>query len=63
MKAAALRELTPEELAQRGRESREEHFRLRVQQASSQLEKPLRLRVVRRDLARVATVQREREKR
>jgi large subunit ribosomal protein L29 len=43
------------ELAALGRELRQEMFNLRLQQASSQLEKPARLRTLRKDIARVET--------
>ena len=59
--AAELRELTGEELAQRVRESKEELFNLRFQMATGQLENNRRLRVVRRDIARIYTIMRERE--
>ena len=43
------------ELTALGRDLRQEMFNLRVQQASSQLEKPARLRTLRKDIARVET--------
>ncbi|MGD0538836.1 MAG: 50S ribosomal protein L29 [Verrucomicrobiota bacterium] len=57
MKNSELKEKTPVELAALGRDLRQELFNLRLQQASSQLEKPARLRVLRRDIARVETQQ------
>jgi large subunit ribosomal protein L29 len=57
MKNAELKEKTPVELAALGRDLRQELFNLRLQQASSQLEKPARLRFLRRDIARVETQQ------
>ncbi len=57
MKNAELKEKTPVELAALGRDLRQELFNLRLQQASSQLEKPARLRSLRRDIARVETQQ------
>jgi len=62
MKASQLREMTPEELDQKHRELREEHFKLRFQAASGQIEKPHLLGEVRREIARVLTVIRERKK-
>ena len=59
--AAELRELKGEELAQRVRESKEELFNLRFQMATGQLENNRRLRTVRRDIARIYTIMRERE--
>lgn len=43
------------------KESKEELFNLRFQMATGQLDNPMRLRAVRRDIARVRTVMRERE--
>jgi len=59
MKASQIREMTREELEQKHRELREEHFKLRFQAASGQMEKPHLLKAVRRDIARVLTVKRE----
>lgn len=50
-----IKDLTPAELAAKSRDLRRETFNLRMQQASSQLEKPARLRVLRRDVARLET--------
>jgi large subunit ribosomal protein L29 len=61
MKASQIREMTPEELVQKYRELREEHFNLRFQAASGQMEKPHLLRSVRRNIARVLTVMKEKE--
>ena len=55
MKFKEINDLTPTELAAKGRDLRQELFNLRLQQASSQLEKPARLRSLRRDIARVET--------
>ncbi|AQA01765.1 50S ribosomal protein L29 [Mycobacterium sp. MS1601] len=56
-----LRELTEEELTDRLRESKEELFNLRFQMATGQLDNNRRLRLVRREIARIYTVLRERE--
>jgi large subunit ribosomal protein L29 len=61
MKAKDLRELTAEELVLRLDQSRKELFNLRMQQASAQLEKPSRVRELRRDVARMETIRKERE--
>ena len=50
-----LKDATLVELTAMGRDLRQEMFNLRLQQASSQLEKPARLRLLRRDIARVET--------
>jgi len=55
MKISELKDLTAPELAAKGRDLRQEIFNLRLQQASSQLEKPARLRTLRRDIARIET--------
>ena len=55
MKMKDLKDLTITELTAKGRDLRQELFNLRLQQASSQLEKPARLRTLRRDIARVET--------
>ncbi len=50
-----IQEKTLEELLADGRNLRQELFNLRLQQASAQLEKPARLRTLRRDVARIET--------
>jgi large subunit ribosomal protein L29 len=55
MKYSELKDSTVEELAAKSRDLRQEIFNLRLQQASSQLEKPARLRTIRRDIARIET--------
>ena len=55
MKFTEIKDSTVVELAAKGRELRQEMFNLRLQQASAQLEKPARLRQLRRDIARVET--------
>jgi large subunit ribosomal protein L29 len=55
MKMLEMKDLTLVELAAKGRDLRQEMFNLRLQQASAQLEKPGRLRTLRRDIARIET--------
>jgi len=55
MKYSELKDSTAEELTAKSRDLRQEMFNLRLQQASSQLEKPSRLRLLRKDVARVET--------
>lgn len=50
-----IHEKTHAELLADGRNMRQEIFNLRLQQASASLEKPARLRVLRRDVARIET--------
>ena len=61
MKAAELRELSDEELRARLRELQEELFNLRFQLATGQIENVGRIRTVRRDIARLKTIQRQRD--
>ena len=55
MKFTEIKDMTLVELAAKGRDLRQEMFNLRLQQASAQLEKPARLRTLRRDIARIET--------
>ena len=59
--ASELRELDNEELIERLAEAKAELFNLRFQMATGQLQNNRRLRVVRKDIARVYTIMRERE--
>ena len=61
MKAEELRRLSIVELQEKLRELREELFNLRFQKSIHQLENPMRIRQVKRDIARVLTVIREKE--
>ena len=61
MKASQVRDSTTEELRDKERELAEQLFALRLQKVTGQLEKPARVRQVRKDLARVLTVLRERQ--
>ena len=56
MKASEIRELTPAELENKLRDLKKELFNLRFQHAINQLENPLRIKAVKRDIARVKTV-------
>jgi large subunit ribosomal protein L29 len=55
MKKTEIQDATLVELSAKNRDLRQELFNLRLQQASAQLEKPARLRVLRRDIARIET--------
>jgi large subunit ribosomal protein L29 len=61
-KIADIRELTDTELVGKKAELRQEYLNLRLQQASGQLEKPHRLREIRREVARVETALSEKSK-
>ena len=55
MKFSEIKDLTAAELAAKSRDLRQELFNLHLQKASAQLEKPARLRTLRRDIAKVET--------
>jgi len=59
MKAQELRELTVDDLRAKEAQLAEQLFALRLQKVTGQLDNPVKLRHVRRDLARVLTVVRE----
>ena len=61
MKPAEIRELSMAELTQKLSDLKAELFNLRFQHAINQLDNPLRLQIVRKDIARVKTVVREKE--
>jgi large subunit ribosomal protein L29 len=60
-KATELRELSEEDLVTKLREAKAELFNLRVQGATGQLDNNRRLQVIRREIARIYTIMRERE--
>ena len=61
MRPEDIRELTDEEIQERIQELREERFRLRFRSATMELENPKLITEIRRDIARMKTVLRERE--
>ena len=61
MKVAEFRELSVDMLRDREKELDDQLFRLRIQKSMGQLEAPAKVREVRRDLARVKTILREKE--
>ena len=61
MKASEIRELSQEDIAKKIKELKEELFNLRFQHAINQLDNPIRLKHVRKDIARSLTILRERE--
>ncbi|MET7467605.1 50S ribosomal protein L29 [Micromonospora sp. NPDC005686] len=61
VKPSELRELSEEELVTKLREAKAELFNLRVQGATGQLDNNRRLQVIRREIARIYTIMRERE--
>jgi len=56
VKTSELRSMTVEELTKREQELRRELFNLRFQKATGEIENPMRIRAVRKDLARVLTI-------
>ena len=62
MRAEEIRELSTEDIKARVAELQEERFRLRFRSATEPLENPLRLRTIRKDIARLKTVLTERER-
>ena len=58
MKYSELSDLTRDELHQKEAELQDELFKLRLRQATTQLENPMRIRQLRRDIARIQTAQR-----
>ena len=61
VKPAELRDLSEEDLVAKLREAKAELFNLRVQRATGQLDNHRRLQVVRKDIAKIYTIMRERE--
>jgi len=61
MRAEEIREMTADDIKSRVTELEEERFRLRFRSATEPLENPLRLRTIRKDIARLKTVLTERE--
>lgn len=59
MKASEIRKLSAEELDAKLLELKDELFKLRFQQAINQLDNPMRIKAVKKDIARVKTVQRD----
>ena len=62
MKIKEIIEMTTEELLTKKRDLRQETLHLRLQQQSGQLEQPSRLRLLRRDVARIETILSKRAK-
>ena len=59
MKATELREMSAAELDAKLLELKDELFKLRFQQAVNQLENPTRIKAVKKDIARIKTIQRD----
>ena len=61
MKASEIRELSEVELAAKLKDLKEELFNLRFQHAINQLDNPMRLNLVKKDIARVKTIIKQRQ--
>lgn len=61
MKTKEVKDLSADELKQKDRDLAEELFRLRIRHASGQLESPAMMKNLRKDIARIKTVLRQRE--
>ncbi len=61
MKAKELKDLTVEELLKKKKDFKEEMFNLRFQHSTGQLENTARMNVLKRDVARIETIIREKE--
>lgn len=59
MKPSELRAMTPDELAEKEKDLRKELFNLRFQMATGEIENPMRIRTVRKDIAKVLTIKGE----
>lgn len=56
MKPSELREITIDDLMQKEQDLRKELFNLRFQQATGEIENPMRIRSIKKDIARVLTI-------
>ena len=61
MKAKEIKNLSAEELNKKLDELKKDLFMLRMQHATNQLDNPMRLNAVKKDIARIKTIQRQRE--
>ena len=59
MKASDIRKMSAQDLDKKLLELKDELFKLRFQQAINQLENPMRINAVKKDIARIKTVQRD----
>ncbi|GAB4487555.1 MAG: 50S ribosomal protein L29 [Thermodesulfovibrionales bacterium] len=61
MKASELKDKSVDELLQKEQELRKELFNLRFQQTTGEIENPMRIRAVRKDIARILTVVKQKQ--
>lgn len=62
MKATDIRNMTRDEIIRTLNDLRDEHLKLRMRRSSEELPNPLRLRMIRRDIARLETILKEKDK-
>ena len=62
MKARELRELTQDELINKESELKDQHFKLKFQHALGQLENAMKLKEVKKDIAKIRTILKEKSK-
>ncbi len=62
MKSAEVRDMAVEELQKKEQELRKELFNLRFQQTTGEIENPMRIRAVRKDIARILTILAEKQR-
>jgi large subunit ribosomal protein L29 len=62
MKPSEVRAMTEDEMTQKEQDLRKELFNLRFQQATGEIENPMRIRTVRKDIAKVLTIRSEKSK-
>ncbi|NOX20957.1 MAG: 50S ribosomal protein L29 [Nitrospirae bacterium] len=62
MRPSELRNMTIEELREKERELRKELFNLRFQKATGEIQNPMRIKAVRKDIARILTIITEKER-
>ena len=60
MKPRDIREFTDEELRQKLSDTKDELFKLKIQKSVGEVDKPVRLRTLRRDIARMRTIMKQR---
>ncbi len=59
MKATEIRNMTKDEIARTLTDLKDEHFKLRMRRSSEELPNPIRLRMIKRDIARLETILKE----
>jgi len=62
MKASELRELSEEELENKEKELKDQLFKLKIQHSLGQLDNPMKMKLIKRDIARIKTILNERRK-